>query len=173
MLYRECLQLQTELLGDASHETLDTMCGLADVLLEVSRNSMKTDRVEEAEKLFQAVVDGQRNCLGVDNQGTLKSEAKLGVALALQGKFAEAEPFLSNAHEALCRILGDGHRDTLASGMELLLLFCLTGRDKEAMVLWKEVQDGYEALYGTACAAEKMKKRFAGTSVYQKFCANK
>lgn len=173
MLYRECLQLQIEVLGEANHQTLDTMHGLAGVLLEMSRNAVNTDSIKEAENLFRAVVDGRRKCLGVDSQDTLKSQVKLGVALAFQERYAEAELFLSEAHVTQCRILGEGHRDTLDCGMEVLQLYCLTGQDKEAMVLWKEVQDGYEALHGTAWATEKMRKRFAGTGVYREFCTSR
>ena len=66
------------------------------------------DRPDDAIKIFQDVLDRQKNSIGVDDEETLKTMNNLGAALWTAGRSDEAIPILEETLEARRRVLGPG-----------------------------------------------------------------
>jgi len=105
-----------ELPGKNNPTTLAYMNGLA-----VLRTKQK--QYEEAERLFNEVLEARKGKFGEDHPDTLASKNNLAVLYKEQARYDEAEPLLREAIEGRRLKLGDQHPHTLESWNNLIELY--------------------------------------------------
>jgi serine/threonine protein kinase len=89
--------------------------------LAVLRSKQK--QYEDAERLFQEVLEARKIKLGDVHPSTLKSKNDLAVLYKEQTRYEEAEPLLLEAVEGQRLKLGDNHQHTLESWHNLIELY--------------------------------------------------
>jgi MinD-like ATPase involved in chromosome partitioning or flagellar assembly/tetratricopeptide (TPR) repeat protein len=121
---RQVLAAYTERLGPRHPHTLVCQVNLAAVL----RNS----RPDEALATIRETVTGLADVLGDDHPYTLAAQMSHGTLLADQGDLGRAEQLYGRTVEALARLLGPSHPDTLRCRADLLLTQEQIGGHKDA-----------------------------------------
>jgi serine/threonine protein kinase/tetratricopeptide (TPR) repeat protein len=125
VLYRQVLEIERHVLGEADTTTLATMNNLAAALA-------RENKYPEAEEIYGRLLEIKRRILGAEHPSTLTSLNGLGVLYRNEGKYAEAEPVLRSVLEARRHAMGEEHRDTLASMNGLGLLYLTEGKYTDA-----------------------------------------
>ena len=133
-LYRETLDLRSQVLGTKHRDTLTSMNNLAFVL-------DKLRRYGEAEPLYRETLDVRREVLGTKNPDTLTSTNNLAFVLDEQGRYGEAEPLYREALDLRREVLGPKNPDTLTSMNNLASMLQRQGRYGEAEPLYRESLD--------------------------------
>jgi MinD-like ATPase involved in chromosome partitioning or flagellar assembly/tetratricopeptide (TPR) repeat protein len=110
---RQVLAAYSERLGSRHPHTLVCQVNLAAVLRNTHR--------DEALAAIRESVTGLADVLGDDHPYTLAAQMSYGTLLADQGDLGQAEQLYVRTVEALARVLGPGHPDTLRCRANLLL----------------------------------------------------
>jgi tetratricopeptide (TPR) repeat protein len=101
---------------------------------------LKSDgRYNEAEILFDEMIDTRKRVLGPKHPDTLTSMANLASTYQNQGRWKEAEELFVQIIEMRKRVLGPEHPDTLTSINNLASTYMNQGRWKEAEELGVQV----------------------------------
>ncbi|CAE7205771.1 hypothetical protein PTNB73_07222 [Pyrenophora teres f. teres] len=87
---------------------------------------------DEAETLFQRVMEFRTNVLGAEHPDTLKSIAKLALTYHAQSRFQEAKVLGLRAVEAQKRVLGEEDPETLSTVSHLAMTYSDLSQWKEA-----------------------------------------
>lgn len=123
-LYREALSIAEESLGPDHFERAVYVRGLASVLLDQGRVAEAEPLAREAVAIFrQATPDSWR---------VADAESVLGGCLAAQKRYAEAEPMLVRAYEALAKDQGDGSRRAGEALDRVVVLYKAWGKPERA-----------------------------------------
>jgi tetratricopeptide (TPR) repeat protein len=134
--YRRSLDLHRELLGAAHPETLVVQIDLA-VVVQVAQ------RFAEAETLFRDVIARSSS-----PAQTLDATSRLGYALFLQGRYAEAADILRPALRTWRHTYGDSHPRTLDTMVHLASSLRDPAQLAEAEALGREAHRIRRQLYG-------------------------
>jgi eukaryotic-like serine/threonine-protein kinase len=89
-LYREALEMRRKLLGPSHPDVAYPLLGIASVLI-------KEGKLKEAEGMLVECLRIRREQLPKDDWRTALGENTLGRCLTLQGRYAEAEPYLTRS----------------------------------------------------------------------------
>ncbi|TQV94411.1 hypothetical protein V2A60_002556 [Cordyceps javanica] len=123
--HRASLQLRARVMGIEHPATLDSMNGLANVLL-------RQGRCWEAERTHRQAWESRQKLLGQEHPDTLASMNNLALCLVADGKLEKAEQLHRRTLELRRTCLGEEHPETLASMNNLALLLEIGGRYEEA-----------------------------------------
>jgi tetratricopeptide (TPR) repeat protein len=104
-------------------------------------------RLDDAERLLRAAVDGYRRTLG-GHPETFRAENNLGLLLQSKRRYADAEPVLRAALAGRRAVLGDRHADTLKSANNLALCLYWQERYADAEPLLREALAGRRDVLG-------------------------
>jgi tetratricopeptide (TPR) repeat protein len=96
----------------------------------------------EAEPLLRESIKLRRSVMPEDHWTIADDRAALGRALALQGRYADAEPLWLDAFQALKDKFGRQHRRTQAVVRYLVDMYEAEGRDDDAATWRQRVDDG-------------------------------
>jgi tetratricopeptide (TPR) repeat protein len=105
-------------------------------------------RYNEAEELFEQVMETRKRVLGDEHPDTLASMANLASTYWNQGRWKEAEELNMQVIETRKRVLGDEHPSTLTSMNNLALTYRDQGRWKEAEELNMQVIETRKRVLG-------------------------
>lgn len=94
--------------------------------------STKQGQYEEAERLFQKVLETRKLKLGDDHPETLETKHELAMMYKEQGDYNKAEPLLLEAVEGRRLKLSGTHPHTLDSWNNLIDLYEAWGKQEEA-----------------------------------------
>jgi non-specific serine/threonine protein kinase/serine/threonine-protein kinase len=149
--------------GAGDSATLAARASLAQALADAYR-------FEEAEGIFQSVLDARRRSLGNDSADTLRSARDLGYLYKAIGRNDAALPLLREAAEGLRRALGETAEETLvATSLAASVYLDLRRLDEaERLLDWVIPRMGPEigekgiALYNLACVQAQRGHRDEG-----------
>lgn len=127
--WSEALPLLRRELGDDDLRTLSTLNNLAAV----------TPDPAEQLPLLEQVVAAQMRILGPEAGPVANTRNNLGVALALLGKYVEAERELRESHRLRVAVLGADHRESVRTLRNVARIVELGGQPAEALAIFDEV----------------------------------
>ncbi|KAF5830116.1 hypothetical protein DUNSADRAFT_15007, partial [Dunaliella salina] len=170
--HREVLQLRREELGDEHPDTLASMYNLARALSTMDRQTEaeKTDRRNEAEKMYRQVLDLQCKILSPENPSTSASMYNLAYLLSSRGEYADAEHFFRKALQSMRDVHGPEHSSSLRTMSGLAEVLGNQGKwveveevHRERLELLGKVQEPLpwktlNSIYGLAHALENQSK---------------
>jgi len=134
--FRKIIDLaKRELPGEGHLHTLFAMNGLA--VLQT-----KVRQYDEAESLFQEVLERRKEKLGIEHPKTLETLNDFGILRLEQQRYAEAESLLREALIGRQRKLGDDHPACSESKHELGLLYKVQGDYDKAETLLLDALEG-------------------------------
>ncbi|PIE03472.1 MAG: hypothetical protein CSA81_01960 [Acidobacteria bacterium] len=166
-------ELYVEHYGTRNQESLNSMNLKA---LSLS----KLGRFEESERLFEEIVDIQKQILGEEHPDTLASLGNLGIQKIELGKYQEAETILKQVVHLERRVLGVEHPSTLVSKGNLALVFMSLGQYETAeevlldllqstkRVLGKEHPDTLTAMSNLATTYSELGRYNEARRLFQK-----
>jgi non-specific serine/threonine protein kinase/serine/threonine-protein kinase len=133
-LYERLLRLYTEEIGAEEIPTLTTLQRMAEA-------HSAAGRLEKARELFESLIETAARVYGEDIPTVYLARRQLGRTLDALGDYDGAEAALSRAHEALLRIEGLRHWETLGAATDLVIVYLHEGRIEEALPLQLETLD--------------------------------
>ena len=140
-LFRDSLDMRTELFGNDHPDTLVTANWLAVVLTEQGR-------LDEVEAMDIDILERRRRVLGDRHPHTLRSIHNLAVLYRYTSRPAEAEPYFREALTVSRETLGDEDVFTLLATMNYGAMLRETGRYDEALVLLEEAAGTHTRVNG-------------------------
>ena len=108
----------------------------------------KCSRYSEAKEMYQQVLQGSENRLGVDHPSTLRTVHNLGILYKNQGKLKEAEEMFQRALQGYEKAYGVDHPSMLDTVHGLGILYKDQGKFREAEEMYQRALQGYEKAYG-------------------------
>ena len=139
-LQRQVLEAQLRVIGAEHPDTLASQSNLAAYLRGL-------DRIAEAAAITETVVAVRRRVLGTDHPSTLVSISNLATFYDLL-RDARAEPLFMEAVAGQSKILGDAHRTTSRTRMNLALMYNRQGRRAEAEAQALASYEGFRMALG-------------------------
>jgi serine/threonine-protein kinase len=127
--WSEALPILRRELGDDDLRTLSTLNNLAAVTADPA------DQLP----LLEQVVAAQTRILGPEAGPVANTRNNLGVALALLGRYAEAERELRESHRLRVAVLGVDHRESVRTLRNVARIVELGGQPAAALLLFDEV----------------------------------
>ena len=124
-LYRSCVELGVETLGEDDPSTLMVVERLALLLAS-------SDLKEQAEPLFQRLLNAHTRAHGTEHVDTIRTTKNLGFLYKLQGKFDKSADMYQAAVTALEKSLGPDDIQTLKTEGTLTTVLMKLGRLDEA-----------------------------------------
>lgn len=106
-------------------------------------------RYDEAEPIYERVLEICRRTAGPDNLDTLAVAHNLAFLLASMGRNDEAEPLFRDTLERCGRVLGEAHEGTLTCMTGLAALLRDTDRPEDAIELLESAWERAVSAYGT------------------------
>lgn len=131
---RHILSVQQRALGPAAPETLTAMNNVALIMLAQKQ-------VEQAEFLFQIVVDGRQRSLGMEHPSTISAMSNLAAAKFARGQFAKALQLDVLCVQFRCGKYGAEHPESLTSMNNMATALRSLGKATEARDLYKQTLD--------------------------------
>ncbi len=93
---------------------------------------VKTDQAQEGEKILREAVTLRAESLPAGHYWLALANSALGECLSIEGRFAEAEPFLLASYESLLRSQGAGNPRTVLALRRLIRNYESAGNQKKA-----------------------------------------
>ena len=109
-----------------------------------------TEAPEECEALARRALEQARSEWGEENLLTQFAGELLGVSLNNLGKIEESEPYLRQASEVLCRLLGDFHKDSIGALRGYGRILSNLGRWKDLLPIRRKLVEVYLETLGSA-----------------------
>ena len=128
-------------------QRIGTPAERAESTLNIAMGLNSLRRRDEAEPVFREAIAQLRAAHGADHASTAFAINNLAWGLHARGRLQEAAPLYEEAL-AMQRRLGLNFADQGQTLNNLAGLYHDTGDIDRAEVLWREVKDGYEALFG-------------------------
>jgi len=132
-MYREVIQMETDLLGYEHPETARAISNLAFLLYDKGETDAAIEMGREVVQLNRALFEG-------DHPAIARSQSNLGIWLVEEGQVAEAEPVLLDAVAMAREVYEANHPDLANSASGLALLYLDTGRPEQALAAAAEAQ---------------------------------
>jgi tetratricopeptide (TPR) repeat protein len=139
-----CLQNQRLYLESSDFMDKPALDQLYSLGYFLERNS----RYNEAEDIYQQVLQGCEMVLGIDHETTLKTVYNLGVLYKQQSKLKEAKEMYERALHGFEKANGVNHLLTLDTVHNLGVLYQDQGKLKEAEEMYERARQGYEKAHG-------------------------
>jgi eukaryotic-like serine/threonine-protein kinase len=133
---------QRALLSQDHVDALTTLDRLAD-------NYWYQGRLEDAEQLYQALVERRRRVLGEEHPDTLRASYDLASTYILQKRWNDAEGLAVRTLNIQRRVLGALHPDTLSSMSNLQAMYFQQRRYSDAEPIAREVLQARRSIFGT------------------------
>ena len=108
-----------------------------------------TDKLEEAETMYQRALKGYEKALGPEHKSTLDIASNLGVIYADQGKMKEAENMYQRALKGKEKAWGPEHTSTLNTVNNLGVFYAKQGKMKEDENMLQRELKGKDRALGT------------------------
>jgi serine/threonine-protein kinase len=140
-MFERAYELRREHLGGSHAETLDSLGGLGNTLLQ-------RGRLEEAESHLRRAYETARVAHGAEDFGTLKYLGNLALVVGRLGRFEEALELCRTTYELRRRTLGEDHLFTLLAATALGNALTDAGRLSEAVEHYERSLPRMRRLYG-------------------------
>ncbi|MCK6445576.1 MAG: serine/threonine-protein kinase [Planctomycetes bacterium] len=139
---REANDVYAERLGVESRRALDSRLGLADAL------AMTTSGTEEAERLFDEVIEAATRTHGPDDELVGRALISLGVLRMRAGRFADAEAPVRRGTEISVKAEGANAINTLINEYNLSIILRELGKREEAAQLCASTLERGRSAFG-------------------------
>ncbi len=138
---RRSCELHSARLGPEDRETLTEYSNLGVELME-------SRQIDEAQKVFNTVLEARQRRLGPEHPDTLVAMANVGAVLQRRGEIAALVPLFEDLVKVSRRVLGPQHPSTLVRLRNLAVAYFQSGRLADAEAVAKETYEGSTARLG-------------------------
>lgn len=152
-MFRGVLSAQRRTLGDKHDDTVKTMGGLAELLLNGEENDNE-ERVNEAADLFEQVLKTRLSTLGTEHVETASAMQQVSSAYLKQHFFAEAESLSKDALHIIHTKHGRDHKKAFGIMEGLAGTLHMQGKADECERLLRELVDVKIRVIGEAQAVD-------------------